>query len=140
MDMVLEHYFKYKIKKFVGYAKVAEQSNVKFLTKCKTCGFTFIKSTSEYVFFKIDNKLYRQLKLYHLGNQPSSYKIKVLDFLVDISEKSDQNEVVDAYSNYWCSGKYYDYYEDEKSLQRAEYKERLRNQNKLYNQKYKLKR
>jgi len=133
-------YFKYKIRKLVGYAKIAEQSNVKFLIKCKIEGFYFMRRTPEYIYFKIENKLYRQLKLYHLGNEPASYKIKSLYYLIDKSEKIQEDESnkydYSSYDGYWYNE--YTYYEDnEIALKKDEYKDRIRNQNKHYNLKLK---
>jgi len=134
--MVLVHYFKYKKRQTAGYAKISEESDIKLLQKCKLEGFNFIRTHGKYVYFKIDNQLYRLLKLSYLGKQSIPHNVKFLNFMIGRSEKIEKDEV--NQSGYEFVYNYDYYYEEEKSIQRAEYKERIRNQNRQYNQKYKL--
>ena len=131
-------YFKYKIRKKVGYAKISEQSDIKFLEKCKLNGFVFIRKNRKNVYFSITNQLYRLLKLSQLDNKPVIHKVKILNLMIERSEQIENMESED----YWYQDYWYDntntYYDNEISMKKAEYKDRLRNQNRQY--KLKLKR
>ena len=135
-------YFKYKIRKCSGYAKVSENSDIKKLKKLKIVGFSYEDSCDGCVYFGVEPKLHRFLKLSNLDDKLASYNIKFLNFMVARSNVISHNELeqekYEQYNYGWFSSESNTYYEDEKTLQRAEYKDRIRNQNTQY--KIKLKR
>ena len=139
-------YFKYKLKNVIGYNRIVQKSNIKFLEKCNVDGYNHMFTNNGYVYFNIDNKIYRLLKLSYLDNKSMEYKMRSLDLIIKSSirtEKSDIPEEIWSYStngSYWFrADTWYDYEEEENRIMKSEYKERIRNHNRHYKQKYKLK-
>lgn len=131
-------YFRYKLANVVSYQKTLQQSNIKFLEKCEIEGYKHILTNKGYVYFRIENQLYRLFKLSYLDNQEMNDNMRSLEIILKKSERIEESDIPETYG-YWFKANTYEYYDNEKSLKRAEYKERIRNHDRYYNQKYKLK-
>ena len=131
-------YFKYKIKNLIGYQKIIQKNNIKFLEKYKVEGYNHMFTNNGYVYFSIENKLYRLLKLSYLDNQEMEHQMKSLDIIIKSSIRTEKEDIPPENFS-WFKVDTCEYFNNEKSLQRAEHKERIRNHNNYYNQKYKLK-
>jgi len=138
----MQIYFKYNIKKLSGYQKISQQNDINFLEKCKIKGFNLIMNGSLYVYFSIENQLYRLLKLSYLDNQEMEYQNKMLKIVIGVSKRIEKSDISDNEfgNDTWFNLNTYEYFDNEISLKRSENKERIRNHNRYYNQKYKLKR
>lgn len=131
-------YFKYKLRKVISYQKILQKSNIKFLNSCEIKGYNHILTNNDYVYFSVENQLYRLFKLSYLDNKEMRNDMSSLS---SILKKSDRIEESDIPENpmYWFKGETYKYIDDEKYFKQSEYKERVRNHDRYYNQKYKLK-
>lgn len=131
-------YFKYKLRKVVSYQKILQESNIKFLNSCQIEGYNHILTNSGYVYFSVENQLYRLFKLSYLDNKEMKNDMSSLSAILKKSDRIEESDIPENYT-YWFKGDTFEYFGDEIYFKQSEYKERVRNHDRYYNQKYKLK-
>jgi len=114
-------YFKYKLKNVIGYNRIVQKNNIKFLEKCNVDGYNYMFTNNGYVYFNIDNKLYRLLKLSYLDNQEMEHQTKSLDVIIKSSIRTEKDVIpAEPFEYVWYSSNTQEYYNSEKSLLKAE--------------------
>lgn len=134
--------YKYDLSKFRGYRKIKEKSIFSYFLNIKYNGFEIVASSYDTIEFKIDNQLFRKLKLLKLNNEIKfnsiEYRlINLIDSSDDISNKSD-DFYDDFYNNKWYIYSN-DYYYDDFDLNsiKNDKKNILNHHSNKFNQKFK---